>query len=113
MFRYNRTENELNEHIKKFLQDKANEKHRYGYKRLVVFARQKFGAVNHKRIYRLYVEAKLQLPKQRRKRRKYRSKEIIKPTAPDQRWSMDFMVDRIENGRRLRIFNLIDDYTKE
>ena len=38
---------------------------------------------------------------------------MIIPAAPNELWSMDFVADRIENGRRLRIFNLIDNYTKE
>jgi len=91
----------------------AKEKHRYGYKRLAVFAREKFGPVNHKRIYRLYVLAKLQLPKSRKKRRKYRTQPITLPITPNELWSMDFVSDRIENGRRLRVFNLIDIFTKE
>lgn len=103
----------MNERIIEFLKEKAQEKHRYGYKRLVVFAREKFGQINHKRIHRLYVLAKLQLPKYRRKRRKYRTQPSIIPGGPNQLWSMDFVSDRIENGRRLRIFNLIDIYTKE
>lgn len=112
-FRYKSKENELNNQIMEFLKEKAQEKHRYGYKRLTVFAREKFGKVNHKRIYRLYVLSKLQLPKSRRKRRKYRTHSLIIPKAPDELWCMDFVSDRIENGRRLRIFNLMDIYTKE
>ena len=96
-----------------FLKEKAYEKQRYGYKRLLLFAREKFGPINHKRIHRLYVLSKLQMPKNRRKRRKYRAQAIIIPAAPNELWSMDFVADRIENGRRLRIFNLIDNYTKE
>lgn len=103
----------MNKRIMVFLKEKAHEKHRYGYKRLTVFAREKFGQVNHKRIHRLYVLSKLQLPKNRKKRRKYRSTPMIIPAAPNELWSMDFVADRIENGRRLRIFNLIDNYTKE
>jgi putative transposase len=38
---------------------------------------------------------------------------MLIPAAPNELWSMDFVADRIENGRRLRIFNLIDNYTKE
>jgi putative transposase len=93
-FRYKSKESDLNKRIMIFLKEKAHEKHRYGYKRL-------------------YVLSKLQLPKNRRKRRKYRSTPMIIPAAPNELWSMDFVADRIENGRRLRIFNLIDNYTKE
>jgi putative transposase len=112
-FRYKSKENELNMKITAFLKEKSQEKHRYGYKRLTVFVREKFGNINHKRIHRLYVLSKLQLPKSRRKRRKYRTQPAMIPAAPNELWSMDFVSDRIENGRRLRIFNLIDIYTKE
>ena len=53
----------------------------------------------------------------RKRPRKRRSaitrKPLILPRAPLQRWSMDFMSDQLSNGRRIRVFNVIDDFTKQ
>jgi putative transposase len=35
------------------------------------------------------------------------------PSAPNQRWSMDFISDQIYDGRRFRVLNVVDDFTKE
>ncbi|CAM2868991.1 hypothetical protein SHAM105786_09350 [Shewanella amazonensis] len=40
-------------------------------------------------------------------------RNIEVPTAPNQRWSMDFMSDQLSNGRRFRVLNVIDDYLRE
>jgi putative transposase len=34
------------------------------------------------------------------------------PTAPNQIWSMDFVHDRLENGRMLKTLNIVDEFTK-
>jgi len=85
----------------------------YGYLMLHGLLKAESLVVNHKRTYRLYVEAGLQLP--RRKRRKVRSqrKKLALPTRPGQRWSMDFVSDQLSNGRRFRVLNVIDEYTRE
>lgn len=70
---------------------------------------------NHKRIERVYV--KLGLSK-RRKRVKQRipnpdKQVLLQPIQSNITWSMDFMQDSLENGRKVRIFNVIDDYNRE
>jgi putative transposase len=37
---------------------------------------------------------------------------LAKPTKPNQVWSMDFIFDRMENGRTLKVFNVVDDFSK-
>jgi putative transposase len=70
---------------------------------------------NHKRIERIYV--KLGMNKRRRKtRRRLPNPEklpLLQPLAPNITWSADFMEDRLENGRKVRILNIIDDYNRE
>ncbi|MFA7686546.1 MAG: IS3 family transposase, partial [Moheibacter sp.] len=70
---------------------------------------------NHKRIERIY--RKLGLNKRRRKiKRRIPNPEkehLLQPVAPNITWSMDFMSDVLENGRKIRILNVIDDYNRE
>jgi putative transposase len=69
---------------------------------------------NHKRVYRIYreLELNLRIKPRRRIRRDYPG-ELDVPVAPNQVWSMDFMADRLADGRSLRTFNVIDDYNRE
>jgi putative transposase len=69
---------------------------------------------NHKRVYRIYCELELNMrikPKHRIHRDKPDALSV--PTAPNQVWSMDFMADSLADGKRIRTFNLIDDYNRE
>lgn len=69
---------------------------------------------NHKRVARVYKLMGLNKKKRTRKRIPARIKRpLIVPTSPDQTWSMDFMADRLMNGRRFRVLNIIDDYNRE
>ena len=69
---------------------------------------------NHKRIYRVYCEEGLQVRKRKRKRaRTKRSFDLLPSEQPNQRWSMDFMHDSTEGGRKIRLLNIVDDYTRE
>ena len=69
---------------------------------------------NHKRVARVYKLMGLNKKKRTRKRIPARVKQpLVIPSAPDQTWSMDFMSDRLMNGRRFRVLNIIDDYNRE
>jgi putative transposase len=35
------------------------------------------------------------------------------PSAPNQRWSMDFVADQLAGGRRFRVLNVVDDFSRE
>jgi len=69
---------------------------------------------NHKRIYRIYRELELNLrikPKRRLKRDK--PDELVVPRQINDMWSIDFMHDRLSDGRSFRTFNVLDDYNRE
>ena len=69
---------------------------------------------NHKRVYRVYVALGLSLRKKVKKRLPSRVKETLEvPDLPNQTWSMDFVTDVLENQKRFRAFNVIDDYNRE
>ena len=87
---------------------------RAGYRLMFDRLRWEGTRVNHKRVYRLYREEGLQLPKRRRKHlRSIRRQPLTQAAAINTRWSMDFMSDAFGDGRRFRVFNLIDDFSRE
>ncbi len=87
---------------------------RYGYRRLTVLLRREGWKVNAKRIYRLYTEEQLIVrTKQRRKMARRQRGTIATATAPNQCWSMDFMSDKLADGRSFRILTVVDQFTRE
>ncbi len=91
----------------------ARKRRRYGYRRICQVLRKK-QVVNHKRVYRVYGELGLKYRKKsRKKRHQGEGKPLITPILPNERWSMDFVSDSMYNGRRFRVFNLLDDCSRE
>lgn len=69
---------------------------------------------NRKRIYRVYKLLRLEKRKKRKRRLPSRHPEpLVVPQKPNECWSMDFMSDALENGRRIRVLNIIDDFNRE
>lgn len=87
---------------------------RYGYRRLHVLLRCAGWQVNVKRIWRLYCEEQLTVRVKRRKKRAAESRIVPREAErPNEQWSLDFMHDRLEDGRSFRILNVIDAKTRE
>jgi putative transposase len=100
---------ELEEEIKRI----AYKKKRYGYRMIYDVIRKK-RKVNHKKIYRLYIKLGLKYRiKKKKKRISCEKVPLIVPEKIGIRWSMDFVTDSLYNGRRFRVFNLIDDCSRE
>jgi putative transposase len=101
--------------LREALRRHAADRRHWGYRRLTVLLRRDGYTDNHKRIHRLYCEERLQV--RRRRRRKQRlPRGTARPessTAPNQRWSLDFVHDRLVSGRSLRMLTIVDDYTRE
>jgi putative transposase len=97
------------------LRELAEERRRFGYRRLLVLLVREGWQVNHKRVYRLYVEEKLGLRRKRGRRRRAAGRTTLPllPTAPDQVWTMDFTQDALATGRRFRTLNLMDGFARE
>jgi putative transposase len=93
----------------------AESRVRYGYRRLQVLLQRDGWQVNHKQIYRLYCEEGLSIrtrsPKRRRACR-YRSGRSEASSVNDV-WAMDFMSDKLFDGRPLRIVTIVDCHTRE
>lgn len=92
----------------------AEEKRRYGYRRIHVLLRREGWNLNHKRVYRLYREAGLQVRRRRRKRVVVTERgPQTRAQQPNESWSMDFVSDALSSGRRLRCLAVVDDFTRE
>jgi putative transposase len=92
----------------------ASERRRFGYRRLHVLLRREGHVVNRKKTQRLYREEGLSVRKRRgRKKASGTRAPLLTVAAPNARWSVDFVHDQFAQGRRFRIFNVIDDVTKE
>lgn len=92
-----------------------SEKHpREGFWKCYFRLRNQGQKVNHKRLHRIYKNAGLSLRRKSKKRKISRVKEPLDiPVAFNQSWSIDFMSDALENGRKIRTFNVIDDFNRE
>ena len=92
----------------------AQERRRFGYRRLHVLLRREGQVVNHKRLYRLYREERLMVRKRGgRKRAIGMRAPLATPLGPNERWSLDFLSDQMTSGQRFRILAVVDDCTRE
>lgn len=102
-----------NVEIRKRLKELADQRRRFGCRRLHVLLKREGHEVNHKRIERLYREEGLSLKRRKRKRISHIRLELPKVTKPNQYWAMDFVSDTLFYGRRIRALAVIDLYTRE
>jgi putative transposase len=113
-WRYQPRRNAANQTLLEQLHTHAAARSRFGYRRLHVLIAREGTAVNHKRVYRLYRQAGLQVRRRRRKRLTRGERvPLPAPTRRGERWSMDFTLDTLADGRAFRTLNIVDDYTRE
>ena len=92
----------------------AQVRRRFGYRRLHDLLRPEFPNVNHKKIYRLYREAKLAVRRRRKTRLPVGERQRLCPaTVPNEVWSMDFVSDALASGHRIKCLTVADDFTHE
>ncbi len=100
--------------LRERLRGLAQERCRFGYRRLTVLLRREGWPVNHKRVYRLYREEGLGVRRRKGKRiGVVRRQPLAIPTRPNGRWSMDFISDALGDGRKFRSLNIVDDFNRE
>lgn len=96
------------------LKELAQKRRRFGCRRLHVMLKREGIMINHKKTERIYKEEKLALRIRRRK--KFASllrTEIPRPKHPNHIWSMDFMKDALSNGRKIKVFPIVDEYSRK
>ncbi|MFB9901154.1 DDE-type integrase/transposase/recombinase, partial [Cerasicoccus arenae] len=86
---------------------------RYGYRRLTVLLKREAGQVGPKRVYRIYKAEGLDLKRKKSKKRGSRVRApLAQADASGQRWSMDFITDKLNDGRRFRVLTVVDQYDR-
>ena len=96
------------------LRELANERRRFGYRRLFIMLRAQGEPSGINRIYRLYREEGLTVRKRKARRRAVGTRTpILVEARINVRWSLDFVHDQFALGRRFRILNIVDDVTRE
>jgi putative transposase len=94
--------------------DLAHARRRFGYRRIHDLLRREGVWANHKKVYRLYRAEKLSVRKRRRRKGVMVERQALYvPTAPNEVWSMDFVMDALANGRRIKCLTIVDDFTRE
>jgi putative transposase len=92
----------------------AQERRRFGYRRIHDLLRVDFPQVNHKKVYRLYREANLAVRKRKKVRRPPSERLPLQiAQAVNEVWSMDFVSDALSNGHRFKCLTVADDFSHE
>jgi putative transposase len=102
------------EGLREKLRDLAHQRRRFGYRRLHILLRRDGITINRKKTQRLYREEGLTVRRRKGRKRAVGSRAPVPvPALPNQRWSLDFVHDQMATGRRFRVFNVVDDMTRE
>ena len=100
--------------LRERLRSLAQERRRFGYRRLHVLLRREGEIVNKKRVQRIYREERLTVRRRGGRKRAVGTRRPIEtPLKVNQRWSLDFVSDQMTDGRRFRILTVIDNCTRE
>lgn len=114
-YRYERKLSSDNVRIAELLLELTQSQRNWGFGLCFLYLRNVKGyGWNHKRVYRIYRELELNLRiKPRRRLKRDKPEPLAVPEAINQVWSMDFMHDQLQNGRCIRLLNVIDDFNRE
>lgn len=114
-YRYRAKLSDENAEIADWLLRITHNQRNWGFGLCFLFLRNVKGfAWNHKRVYRIYRELELNLRIKPRKRLvRDKPQPLSVPGEINHVWSTDFMHDRLEDGRAIRLLNIIDDFNRE
>ncbi len=95
----------------------ATQHGRYGYRRITALLREAGWLVNVKRVERIWRQEGLKVPAKQPKRGRLWLNDgscvRLRPERPNHVWSYDFVEDRTHNGRKFRMLNIVDEFTRE
>ncbi len=104
----------MNEELNAKIIEIAQERVRFGYRRVHDMLRAQYPGVNHKRVYRLYSHADLAVRRRKKVKRPCQQRVPLRlAQAVNEVWSMDFVSDSLANGRRLKCLTVADDFSHE
>lgn len=109
------------------LRELANDRRRFGYRRLHILLKREGVSLNHKKLFRLYREERLTVRRRGGRKRALGTRAPMAiPQASNQRLlsaiasnrlsgkgSLDFVTDALADGRRFRVLVIFDDFTRE
>ena len=99
--------------LRQRLKELAAVRVRFGYRRLCAMLRREGWPVNLKRVYRLYKLDGLEVRTQKRRKIASHARVPLPPaTAPNQRWAMDFVSDRLADGSMFRVLTIVDQFSR-
>jgi len=98
--------------LRKRLKELGEQYPRYGYLLLHAMLKAEGLVVNKKKTYRIYKELGMQVRTKKRKKLVRPRVPMLLPTRMNERWSMDFVSDQLSNGRRIRVLNIVDDFSR-
>ena len=100
--------------LREALRQLAEKEPAWGYRLLHGRLRLEGRIINHKKTLRLYRDEKLGLRPKHKRKLKCEKRGAAQPvTAPNQRWQMDFIHDRLSDGRSFRTLNLTEAFTRQ
>jgi putative transposase len=90
---------------------------RYGYRRITALLKRAGWAVNRKRVERIWRREGLKVPQRQPKRGRLWVADgsclRLRPERANHVWAYDFVEDRTHDGRRFRMLNVVDEFTRE
>jgi len=115
--RYKTKQRDKDKALTRQIKEFAKRHKRYGYRMITAKLRQAGWIVNHKRVQRIWQKEGLQVPYRRRfKKAKGNSENscaVKKASFPNHVWTYDFMSDQTEDGRKLKLLTVLDEFTRE
>ena len=95
----------------------AREYGRYGYRRITALLRDRGWHTNHKRVQRIWKQEGLKVPPRQPKRGRLWLNDgscvRLRPERPNHVWAYDFVEDQTREGRKFRMLNVVDEFTRE
>jgi transposase InsO family protein len=88
---------------------------RWGWKTAHSILRREGWVINRKRTQRLWRDEGLRRPApcKRKRRRPEGGGELLRATHPNHVWAIDFQFDETADQRRLKLLNVVDEFTRE